>query len=197
MSGEHSREIKILPRPAPGHDDAIVLQEPPSAPKPPPLDAVSRPEGPPPPQTSKRKTQARNRVKSSPLRAIRAHCLWCCREQPKEVRLCPAQDCPLWPFRLGRGTGRKGLLRAIRKRCLDCWGGSRARIRDCGFGPGGSDVGTIASSAECALWRYRFGKRPRSPREPDPSALREDKICKHPDPKKSHALGQQGGELYK
>jgi len=38
----------------------------------------------------------------TPLRAIRLKCLDCCAGQRKEVRLCPAQDCPLWPFRFGK-----------------------------------------------------------------------------------------------
>ena len=33
--------------------------------------------------------------------AIRKYCLSCCCEQPKEVRLCTAKDCPLYPFRMG------------------------------------------------------------------------------------------------
>ena len=40
--------------------------------------------------------------KLTPLRAIRLKCLDCCAGQRKEVRLCPAKDCPLWPFRMGR-----------------------------------------------------------------------------------------------
>lgn len=38
----------------------------------------------------------------SPLRAIRRKCLDCMNGQPKEVRLCPSQDCVLWPFRFGK-----------------------------------------------------------------------------------------------
>lgn len=37
----------------------------------------------------------------TPLKAIRARCLDCCCGQPKEVRACTAQKCPLYPYRLG------------------------------------------------------------------------------------------------
>lgn len=35
-------------------------------------------------------------------RAIRAKCLDCCCGQSAEVRKCPATDCPLWAYRMGR-----------------------------------------------------------------------------------------------
>jgi len=38
----------------------------------------------------------------TPLKAIRLKCLDCCAGSRKEVRLCPAKDCPLWPFRFGK-----------------------------------------------------------------------------------------------
>ena len=44
----------------------------------------------------------------SPLKAIRAKCLDCCADQPKEVRLCPLTRCPLWPFRMGHNPNRAG-----------------------------------------------------------------------------------------
>ena len=37
----------------------------------------------------------------TPMKAIRAHCIECCGGQWKEVRLCPAQNCALHPFRMG------------------------------------------------------------------------------------------------
>jgi hypothetical protein len=36
-------------------------------------------------------------------KAIRAKCLDCSNHRFKEVRLCPVIDCPLWPYRHGRG----------------------------------------------------------------------------------------------
>src|SRR5690242_4041222 len=38
---------------------------------------------------------------TSPLQAIRAHCLDCCVYQEREVALCTAVKCPSWPFRMG------------------------------------------------------------------------------------------------
>lgn len=35
-------------------------------------------------------------------KAIRLKCLDCCCYQAAEVRKCPAVDCPLWRFRMGR-----------------------------------------------------------------------------------------------
>ena len=35
-------------------------------------------------------------------KAIRLKCLDCCCGQPSEVRKCPAENCPLWRFRMGR-----------------------------------------------------------------------------------------------
>jgi len=55
-----------------------------------------------------------------PLKAIRAYCLDCCLDQPKEVRLCPDGECAVHPFRFGdnpfaseakREAGRKAIQR--------------------------------------------------------------------------------------
>lgn len=35
-------------------------------------------------------------------KAIRLKCLDCCAGQAAEVRKCPAVDCPLWRYRMGR-----------------------------------------------------------------------------------------------
>ena len=45
----------------------------------------------------------------TPLRAIRAKCLDCCYDSAQEVKLCPAQNCPLWPFRSGHNPARAGI----------------------------------------------------------------------------------------
>ena len=45
----------------------------------------------------------------TPLKAIRAYCLDCCLESAKEVKLCPAEGCPLHPFRMGHNPNRKGI----------------------------------------------------------------------------------------
>ena len=43
----------------------------------------------------------------TPMKAIRAKCLQCSNESPKEVKLCPVTDCPLYEFRLGKNPNIK------------------------------------------------------------------------------------------
>jgi len=38
----------------------------------------------------------------TPIKAIRAKCIDCSGGVPKEVRECPIEDCPLYPYRMGR-----------------------------------------------------------------------------------------------
>jgi len=38
----------------------------------------------------------------TPIKSIRAKCLDCCAGQVKEVMECPAKDCQLYPYRMGR-----------------------------------------------------------------------------------------------
>jgi hypothetical protein len=51
----------------------------------------------------------------SALQALRARCLDCCRHQEREVALCPAVDCPAWPFRTGTDPWRKPASEARRE----------------------------------------------------------------------------------
>lgn len=44
---------------------------------------------------------------TSPLKAIRIKCLDCCCGQSNEVKLCPTEDCALWPYRFGKNPYRK------------------------------------------------------------------------------------------
>ena len=44
---------------------------------------------------------------TSPAKAIRKYCLECCREMPSEVKMCPATECVLYPFRFGKNPFRK------------------------------------------------------------------------------------------
>lgn len=37
----------------------------------------------------------------TPIKAIREHCIDCCGGSRKEVRLCPAANCALHPYRMG------------------------------------------------------------------------------------------------
>lgn len=85
----------------------------------------------------------------TPLKAIRRHCLWCANDQAQEVNLCPAERCPLHPYRFGKmpDIEKPSPLGAIRKRCLDCVGWSYQDVTAC-------------TTAVCALHIFRFGKNP-------------------------------------
>jgi hypothetical protein len=110
----------------------------------------------------------------SPLRALRNHCQWCCNGSAHEVKLCSATSCPLWAFRLGHrpaaeekaaaaevklypleraSMGAEFLakggttLKAIRRRCLDCSGGSQVAANAC-------------AASDCDLHPFRKGKNP-------------------------------------
>ena len=43
----------------------------------------------------------------TPMKAIRAKCLQCSNDSPKEVKLCPIKDCPLYAFRFGKNPNIK------------------------------------------------------------------------------------------
>ncbi len=43
----------------------------------------------------------------SPIKAIRANCLDCCCGSSNEVKLCPIESCPLYPYRLGKNPYRE------------------------------------------------------------------------------------------
>lgn len=47
--------------------------------------------------------------KITPLKAIRLKCLECSAGQPKEVRLCPCIDCPLFLYRFGKNPARSNV----------------------------------------------------------------------------------------
>jgi hypothetical protein len=47
-------------------------------------------------------TQRANRTITSPLKAIREHCLECVGRSSPEVDLCPATLCALYKYRYGR-----------------------------------------------------------------------------------------------
>ncbi len=88
-----------------------------------------------------------NKHKTNPLKSIRKYCVTSCmNNQPLEVRLCPSDDCPLFPLRFGKRTKRESSLRAIRKRCLDCTE-SPSYTKNCPF-------------TDCHLFPYRMGHNP-------------------------------------
>ena len=45
---------------------------------------------------------------SSPLKAIRAYCLWCCDGSAAEVKVCHPLDCALRRFRAGKNPAKAG-----------------------------------------------------------------------------------------
>jgi hypothetical protein len=121
-------------------------------------------------------TEATGQGTPTPLRAVRLACLECCDGSASEVRQCEATSCPLWTFRFGRRpsaedkaavvaaekpvypierrlTGTSG-LKAVRRRCLDCSGGTDAAVRSC----------TVSA---CPLFEFRFGKNPNIVRSPE------------------------------
>jgi len=89
--------------------------------------------------------------KLTPLKAIRARCLFCSNNQFLEIKNCLIPDCPFYPFRFGKGSRRKGsILKIIREYCFGCGEGTKKDIRDC-------DV------ENCPVYLYRFGKRLKTP----------------------------------
>ena len=43
---------------------------------------------------------------TNPVKAIRKYCVECCRGSANEVKLCPAEECVLHPFRFGKNPYR-------------------------------------------------------------------------------------------
>jgi len=117
----------------------------------------------------------------SPLKAVRAHCRWCCDGNAREVASCPANHCPLWLLRSGHRPEPEALeqngavslhpgehpvtasvlngsvLKAIRRRCVDCSGGSLAEVRAC-------------KCDTCPLHPFRMGKNPNIQLSPERKA---------------------------
>jgi len=53
----------------------------------------------------------------TPIKAIRAKCLDCMCQQPKEVKLCRTVTCALWPYRMGRRpAASEGTTRETQKK---------------------------------------------------------------------------------
>jgi hypothetical protein len=69
------------------------------------------------------------KIIKNPIKVIRTKCLECCCGSPMEVRLCPAKDCPLHPFRLGNNPYRKSrvLTEEQKKRLLETLADTRAK----------------------------------------------------------------------
>jgi hypothetical protein len=110
----------------------------------------------------------------TPLAAIRQYCLWCCNGSYNEVRQCVSTGCPLWTLRHGHRPDPDDVaavadvdthpaefpanqsevtagsrLKAIRRRCIDCSGGSVHEVRNCRI-------------QSCSLHPFRLGTGNRS-----------------------------------
>jgi hypothetical protein len=46
----------------------------------------------------------------TPIKAIRAKCMDCTCNQPKEIRECTVTRCALWPYRMGRRPKAEELI---------------------------------------------------------------------------------------
>lgn len=68
----------------------------------------------------------------SPLKAIRAKCIDCCCGNKAEVRLCPSEKCPLWPFRSGH---------RLPKEIVEGEGGDEKNASTLGFSDQSGDSG--------------------------------------------------------
>ena len=86
----------------------------------------------------------------TPLKAIRTKCIDCAGGELGAVRSCDfREECPLWPFRMGKGVrGKGGLLKPIKRYSHWCMNGQSVEVRLCPCGP------------RCALYQYRLGRRP-------------------------------------
>ncbi len=72
---------------------------------------------------------AKTTAPSNPLKAIRAKCLDCMCNQQSEVKLCPSESCPLYPFRLGKNPFRqkRTLSEAQKERMVQRFAEGKAR----------------------------------------------------------------------
>ncbi|MDA3840263.1 MAG: hypothetical protein PF572_04185 [Patescibacteria group bacterium] len=104
----------------------------------------------------------------TPLKSIRAYCLWCCDKQVGEVKNCAKIDCHFYTYRMGKKMGKGSLIKIIRKRCFECSEGTSQSVTKCEF-------------PDCHLFAYKDGK---SPAHILSWANRE----KRPNPFKNHRL---------
>lgn len=120
-------------------------------------------------------------VVPTPSKSIRGYCLWCCGNSAYEVSRCPATACSLWAYRFGPAPTADMLeeagdalmypvedgptvaeffekdgtrLKAIKRKCLDCSGGSKSEVRNCW-------------DEVCSLHPFRLGKNPNRAMSPE------------------------------
>lgn len=46
-------------------------------------------------------------MQTNPVKAIREKCIDCCGGSPSEVKMCPCDNCTLYPFRFGKNPYRQ------------------------------------------------------------------------------------------
>jgi len=83
----------------------------------------------------------------TPIKAIRARCIFCSNNQFDEIKNCLVPECPLFPLRFGRRVKGISSLRSIRKYCYGCGEGTAFDIKNCEI-------------TDCSLYQLRFGKNP-------------------------------------
>ena len=83
-------------------------------------------------------------------KAIREKCLNCTGWIPKDVRNCDDEECPLHPYRSGKGKQDPDLRNAaIRSMCARCTVDQPEEVQHC-------------PSKDCPLYAFRLGKIDRS-----------------------------------
>ena len=93
--------------------------------------------------------------KLNPARAIRHFCGECygwCDNWQREVRDCPTQDCPLYPFRFGRDPGHKqDLSDDERERRRERLRLARRRMKNTGKLPQTLEIGTGPEKTDAGI----------------------------------------------
>jgi len=80
----------------------------------------------------------------SPLKTIRAYCLYCVGGDPKAVAGCGGTDCPFHPYSMGQSRPGPKVIRIF---CLECQGGHRSFVDNC-------------QTTNCLCYPYRMGTNP-------------------------------------
>jgi len=90
-------------------------------------------------------------------KAIKLHCLDCCCDSQKEVTLCPAFGCALWPFRTNESPGEYGRrMEAARRNYAP-------EIAD--MAKAGVDTAHFFAPRDPLRARPRSGRQPQPPRK--------------------------------
>ena len=114
----------------------------------------------------------------SPLQALQARCLDCCAGQANEVALCPAVECPAWPFRMATNPWRRPASEARRDSARLTMERINARRRGKAHAPemsaGPPDGGTAPFLTQRSGTAPTWGTAPVDP-EPNTELHREER----------------------